>query len=154
MPRTPPDRGLPSAPRDLEPVYRLFAARYSGSGLVLATYPGRWLAFLASEAAVTTALALADEEAGSADGFVRFRGDAIAAAGGAEVVLVKLGRHAFRSASPQGLDVEVLSIVVESSVQRVGLMGGVVLDALGRPARVHEPLPLLLDWGPPRGTGS
>lgn len=148
MPRTPPDRGLPSAPRDLEPVYRLFAARYSASRLVLSTYPGRWLAFLATEASVPTALALADEEAGSAEGFVRFRSDAIAAAAGAEVVLVKLARHAFRGKAPAGLDMEVLSIVVESSAQRVGLMGGVVLDADGRPARVHEPLPLLLDWGP------
>jgi hypothetical protein len=158
MPTPPADRRLPRLPEPLEPVYRLFASRYSRAHLDLSTYPGRWLAFRAAEAMRPTALALADEEGGSAEGFVRFRREALAAAAGDEVVLVKIARHALRpgkaerpaggdaqAGAAERADVDVLSIVVESSAHRIGLIGGVVLDARGRPARVHEPLPLLLE---------
>lgn len=140
-------------PESLTAIFTRFANSYSSSGSRFSDFPGRWVAFQATELERGTERPLLDIEPPKGDVLEardKFDSDAMAAAGaGVEVITVSMylaqrsmvvGRA--DETNEPGPSNPMLSISVSSSEQSLGVSGYVELDSEGAPVRIGQLLPL------------
>lgn len=144
----------PQLPPSLTAIFDRFAHSYSSAGTRFSDFPGRWLAFQASELQRGVERPLLDIEPPRDDILEakdRFDADAMQAAGaGVEVIIVSMYlaqqsmvvRNAGTAAAEAGSPNPMLSISVSSSEQSLGVSGYLELDGQGVPVRVGQLLPL------------
>jgi hypothetical protein len=140
-------------PESLTAIFDRFANSYSSAGTRFSDFPGRWLAFQATDLERGMERPLLDIEPPQADVLEakdKFDSDAMLAAGaGVEVIIVSMYlaqqsmivRRAGESCETGSAN-PMLSISVSSSEQSLGVSGYVELDSHGVPVRVGQLLPL------------
>jgi hypothetical protein len=140
-------------PESLTAIFNRFANSCSSSGTRFSDFPGRWLAFQATELEHGIERALLDIEPPHDDVLEakdKFDSDAMTAAGaGVEVIIVSMYLaqqsmvvHRVGGTAEPASPNPMLSISVSSSEQSLGVSGYVELDGQGVPVRVGQLLPL------------
>lgn len=140
-------------PESLTAIFTRFANSYSSAGIRFSDFPGRWMAFEATELERGVERALLDIEPPKGDVLEakdKFDADATAAAGaGVEVITVSmyLAQRSMVVCSADepgesGPSNAMLSISVSSSEQSLGVSGYIELDDQDVPVRVGQLLPL------------
>lgn len=140
-------------PESLTAIFTRFASSCSSSGMRFSDFPGRWVAFQATELERGVERALLDIEPPKDNVLQakdKFDADAAAAAGaGVEVITVSMylaqqsmvvctidETHESAPSNP------MLSISVSSNEQSLGVSGYVELDSQGVPVRIGQLLPV------------